>query len=50
MHHTWHVVAYVLTFPEGLIWPGLRASWYPIVCAAWLPVMTVAALASRDAV
>jgi len=34
----WHAVAYVLTFPEGLIWPGLRHSWYAVVCATWFPV------------
>jgi len=48
MGHVWHVGTYVLTFPEGFIWPGLRTSWYPIACAAWLPVGLLGALASRD--
>jgi len=37
MEHVWRIATYVLTFPEGLIWPGLRTSWYPVVCALWLP-------------
>lgn len=34
----WHWAALVLTFPEGLIWPGLRHGWYAVLCAAWFPV------------
>ena len=34
----WHAATYVLTFPEGLIWPSLRHSWYAVACAAWFPV------------
>lgn len=37
----WYWLAAVVTFPEGLIWPGLRHSWYAAVCAAWLPIGAV---------
>jgi len=33
-----HWLVYVLTFPEELIWPGLRDGWYPLVALLWLPV------------
>ena len=34
----WHWAAIILTFPEGLIWPGLRNGWYAVVCALWFPI------------